>query len=538
MVQDLLGEIPKITKLETLTKEELVKKYSHLEAEYFHALKEIYKLKQQNLTDSQLQLVMDEQLSELRSQLFESTSERYKRPENSNKKSPQSSEEPRRKRPSERYPHVPVKEVVIDILPPPSCTACGEEMMDSKMTEDSEQLTVIPKKFEIILQKRKKYRCQCQGCLITVPAPPRIIEGSAYSDEMIMDVALSKYCDLIPIERYVAMASRSGVSDIPPHSLINLTHQFADFIEGVYKLLKTEILNSRVLRADETPHKMLEGSDKKSWYLWGFSTPEVCYLECRDTRSGDVASEVLLNSRCEVILTDVYAGYSKAVTEVNQARADKNLYLTLNSNQKSESSVVSELNLQNIVQYPMIKNAYCNAHARRNFFKLRVKFPEACFYLDEYAEIYALNKESKGKPPDEVLKLREKMKTHFEKMRDRALTEVNRYSTKMKYYGALMYFLNNYSGLTLFLTDVDIPIDNNAQESLLRSHVVGRKTWYGTHSERGAKTAAVLFSLTETCKLNKVNPRKYFENLVKDLLQGKNPYTPKQYKDLHENKTF
>jgi hypothetical protein len=99
----------------------------------------------------------------------------------------------------------------------------------------------------------------------------------------------------------------------------------------------------------------------------------------------------------------------------------------------------------------------------------------------------------------------------------------------------LNYFLDNYQGLTLFLKQPDVPIDNNGQERLLRSHVVGRKTWYGTHSERGAQTAAILFSLVETCKLNHVNPREYFKNLAEDLLAGQDPYTPKEFKDLRQS---
>lgn len=63
--------------------------------------------------------------------------------------------------------------------------------------------------------------------------------------------------------------------------------------------------------------------------------------------------------------------------------------------------------------------------------------------------------------------------------------------------------------------------------------VVGRKTWYGTHSERGAITAAILFSIVETCKLVGVNPRQYFEELVKDMLAGAEPYTPADFKKSH-----
>ena len=95
---------------------------------------------------------------------------------------------------------------------------------------------------------------------------------------------------------------------------------------------------------------------------------------------------------------------------------------------------------------------------------------------------------------------------------------------------ALAYFLENYEGLTRFLADPALPIDNNAQERLLRNPVIGRKTWYGTHSKRGARTAAILFSLVESCKLNGVNPREYFKCLVQDLHLKKSAYSPYQFK--------
>ena len=102
----------------------------------------------------------------------------------------------------------------------------------------------------------------------TAPAPLRITDGSSYSDEMITDVALSKYCDLIPINRYVGMAARSGLVSLPSQSLIETTHAFADFVSPVYTAIKQGILEAKVLKADETPHRMLEGSDKKSWLVF------------------------------------------------------------------------------------------------------------------------------------------------------------------------------------------------------------------------------------------------------------------------------
>lgn len=475
---------------------------SILEAELLRALREIYELRNLKISDEQLRMFAQEQIASLREAEYGASSERYKRPEKSEKQ--KLPPKPRIKKPSERYPNIPIREQEIAQDPAPGCPCCGEAMTDSGMREESEQLTVIPKKYEILRQCRVKYRCSCHGSIVTAPAPARIIEGSSYSDEMIVDVVLSKYCDLIPIERYVAMARRGGLKDLPAQSLIELTHEFADFVSPAYTSIKRGVLSSRVLHADETPHRMLEGSDKKSWYLWGFSTTEHCFLECHDTRSGDVASDVLINSKGEVLVTDVYSGYGKAVRIANQARK--------------------------LAGKPLIRSAYCNGHARRYFFKTWPKYKEAGFYLDHFHEIYRLEAVAKGQAPPKILELRAQMAPRFAEMRKRAMEELPHYPELGKYAKALRYFLENYAGLTLFLGDAAVPIDNNSQERLLRSHVVGRKTWYGTHSERGAFTAAVLFTIVETCKLNGVNPREYFKTLVQDLLAGNLPSTPSQYR--------
>jgi transposase len=497
-------EKKKFSKRENLSQKELIQRLDIAESEIQRLVRELYELRSLKITDEQIRLLMQEQLESQRGDQYGASSERYKKPKEEKKDEPKQPAKPRVKKPSERYPGLPINERCIIEDPAPSCPCCSKQMLPSGMTEDSEQLTVIPKKYEILRLMRMKYRCTCQGAVVTVPSPPRIIPGSTYSDEMIVDVALSKYCDLIPIERYVAMAARGGVKDLPPQSLIETTHAFADFVSRAYLRIKKQALMSRVLHADETPHRMLEGSSKKSWYLWGFSTPEHCFLECHDTRSGDVASEILLKSACEVLVTDVYSGYGKATRLANEQRGVQGL--------------------------ASIKNAYCNAHARRYFFKCWPKYKESQFYLDHYHEIYRLNDEVTGQPPPRVSELRSQMRPRFEAMKKKALEELASYPSAGKYGRALRYFLENYAGLTLFLDDPDVCIDNNLQERLLRNHVVGRKTWYGTHSERGALTAAILFTLVETCKLNHVNPREYFKQLVTDLHDGEPVVTPLEFK--------
>jgi hypothetical protein len=60
----------------------------------------------------------------------------------------------------------------------------------------------------------------------------------------------------------------------------------------------------------------------------------------------------------------------------------------------------------------------------------------------------------------------------------------------------------------------------------MRNPVIGRKTCYGTHSKKGAETNAVLFSLVESWKLNKVNPRDYFRDIVHAIHEKREIFTP------------
>lgn len=416
------------------------------------------------------------------------------------------------KLPSKRYPEAQLREDKIKVETVPLCPLCGETMQDSGMTEDSEYIDVQSKEFYIVEQKRPKFRCTCcHGGISTPAAPPRVTPGGAYSDSLIVDATLSKYCDLIPIERYCQMAGRGGFSGLPPHSLIQASHRLAEFLQSVYLLIKTETLNSHVLLADETPHRMLEGDPRSGWYLWGFSNGNMsaCFFECHDSRSGDVSIEVLKMSICVVLMSDAYRGYSRSIRETNEFRAKHGL--------------------------PPIAAAYCNAHARRQFLPGEVDIEDAPedvkTMVKHYKEIYKLEAAAKGLSDDGVLEKRAEMRPHFESLRQEAIVKVGTYSDKSVMGRAYAYFLKYYDNLTLFLANPKVPIDNNASERLLRSHVVGRKTWYGTHSRRGAATAAIHFSIVETCKLNGINPREYYLDAINRIHQGKEPITPRQYKE-------
>ena len=507
------AEIPH-EKLAGCTKEELIILLKGEQSIRQQLQKRLTRIEAMNEQLRQRTFLIEEQFVTVKNVLFGKSSEKSpKKPDTDLGQGDGRAPKEKKKRillPSERYPNAPLIEqhVTLDVLP--KCSCCSNDMKDSGMTEDSEFLTAIPKQYFVVRQLRHKYRCpKCYGDIKTAPLPPRIKAGCGYSDEMIVDVAMTKYCDLVPIERYANIAARDGLKDLPPQSLIEATHNLADFAAPAYDKLKKEILSAPVLHADETPHRMLEGDKKSNWFLWGFSTETTSYFECHDSRSGDVASHLLSDAACENLVSDVYSGYSKAVRVVNEKRQTENKAL--------------------------IQHVFCNAHARRYFKQAGETNPdESQFYVEQYKEIYRLNDLAKEKSPDEALGIRSQMRPHFTAIRDRARSELGSYSTKSKLGKAMSYFLKNEQGLTRCLKDARLPIDNNPQERLLRNPVSGRKTWYGTHSRRGAQTAAILFSLVESCKLNKVNPRQYLARLVQDLQQDKPAVTPKEFRSsLH-----
>ena len=507
LTQQQLFEPDPIEKLALLSEKEKVE-YIKAQAE---VIKQITKHNKrlENLNEELKQKVinLDEQFITIKNKVFGKSSEKSKKTDSSGRSRKKKQSRKKVQLPSERYPEADVIQRDIEFKDQPKCKCCGEDMRDTGLTEDSEFLTVQPAVYFVIKQKRHKYSCgKCYGDMVTAPAPKRIKEGSGYSDEMIIDVAMSKYCDLIPIDRYVQIASREGLKGLPPNSLIELTHYLAEFTVGAYNLLQGEVLRSKVIHADETPQKMLERHGNRSWYLWGFSNETSCFLTAQGTRSGDVASELLKDSEVEFLMSDVFSGYAKCKKSVDKYRLENNI------SQK-------------------FTNIFCNAHARR-YFKKSEKFPEAVeYFIDRYEKIYRLEKIAK-KYPDKKLRLRRYMVKLFEEMKEYSIGNIGGYSTKSSIGKAMSYFLKNYMGLTLFLKNRDLPIDNNHQERLFRPHVVGRKTWYGTHSPRGAETASKLFSLVESCKLNSVNPREYFKDLVQDLHHGKMPYPPHTYAAL------
>jgi hypothetical protein len=82
---------------------------------------------------------------------------------------------------------------------------------------------------------------------------------------------------------------------------------------------------------------------------------------------------------------------------------------------------------------------------------------------------------------------------------------------------AVNYTLSQWEALTVFTTDGAVPIDNNVSEREMKRVVLNRKNSLFVGNPRGGRTAAILASLTSTCRRHQVDPQLYFTQLLMNL---------------------
>ena len=82
---------------------------------------------------------------------------------------------------------------------------------------------------------------------------------------------------------------------------------------------------------------------------------------------------------------------------------------------------------------------------------------------------------------------------------------------------AFTYALKQEKYLKVFLTDGDVPMDNNASERAIRGFCIGKKNWQVIDTINGAKTSAMIYSIAETAKANNLKPYEYFEYLLEEI---------------------
>lgn len=167
--------------------------------------------------------------------------------------------------------------------------------------------------------------------------------------------------------------------------------------------------------------------------------------------------------------------------------------------------------------------AFCWAHVRRRFYELAKAGPApiATEVLARIAELYRIEGEIRGRSPDERRAVRQdRSRPVVAALQPWLTTKLGLISQKSKLAEAIRYALSRWAGLSLFLDDGRVEIDNNTVERAIRPLALTRKNALFAGSDGGAGNWAVVASLVETCKLNGVEPQAYLTDVITRIVAG------------------
>ena len=167
-----------------------------------------------------------------------------------------------------------------------------------------------------------------------------------------------------------------------------------------------------------------------------------------------------------------------------------------------------------------VVEAACWAHSRRKFFELAklAKAPVAVEAVRRIDELFAIEREINGKPPDERKAVRQARSKPLVEALGLWLREQRaKLSAKSDTAKAIHYSLARWEAFTRFLDDSRVCLSNNAAERGLRCVAVGRKNWMFAGSDAGGRRAAAVNTLIQTCKLNNIDPQAWLAHVLARL---------------------
>ena len=370
------------------------------------------------------------------------------------------------------------------------CPKCGGQLEEWEgQFEESEAITVVERIFVKVRHMRKKYRCRCNSCIETAPGPLKLKPGSRYSPEFAVEVAIGKYVDHLPLQRQVNIMKREGLQ-VTAQTLWDQIETLANVLKPTYEQILQEVLDSPLVYADETWWRMMgkRKGEKKRWWMWGAASDNLVAYRIMNSRS-QLAARSMLEGYEGILMADGYGVYGALA----RAGPQSDLY------RKND---------------PIIELVHCWAHVRRKFIDIEVNYPEECGeILDLIGELYDVEREVRGIEDtlDRMQHLRELRydRSRFIVEQIRQWAETQRALPRSGLGKAIAYMKSLWPGLTAFLKDPRIPLDNNHIERALRAPVVGRKNHYGSRSKRGTEVTALFYTLVESAKLSGVEPKEY-----------------------------
>lgn len=341
------------------------------------------------------------------------------------------------------------------------------------------------------------YTSKDDGRMIKAPHPASLLHGSLVSPSIAAAIMNGKYVNAVPLYRLEKEFERYGVS-ITRRNMANWMIRLGeDYLGVMYDYLHEKLYDYHVIQADETPvlvNKDGRPAGSKS-YMWVYRTghmysdKQIVLYEYQKTRNASHPRE-FLKEYDGICVTDGYQVYHTLENELED--------LTI---------------------------AGCWVHMRRRFNDVVEVIPKklqkeslAYLVMKQIQAIYREENKLKELSSDERLMQRQVVvKPLVDALFAYLKANESDISKSGAMHNAFTYALNQEKYLRVFLTDGEVPIDNNASERSIRSFCVGKKNWQMIDTVSGAKASAIIYSIAETAKANNLKPYEYFEYLLTEI---------------------
>lgn len=365
------------------------------------------------------------------------------------------------------------------------------------------RLHIIPETFIVDEHHVHVYASKSNdGTILKAPRPRDLFRNSIATPALVASIISDKYTNALPLERQAKTYKMNGIN-LATNTMANWVIRSTDmYLSLIYDRMHELIYDSKVIHADETPVKVMRIDNAKikngkKTYMWVYrnrslkGTHPIVLYDWQDSRRSDHPRE-FLKTFSGTVVTDGYQVYHKLEKE----RED-------------------------------LKVAGCWIHVRRPFadFIKSVSLTAAKGSIaqeayDMITEMLRIDNTFDDLPVSDRKKQRqlvlsEKVDAYFAWTKQK-YAQVTPNGSIGK---ALAYSINQEKYLRVFLTDGNIPMDNNYAEQAIRPFTLGRKNFVLIESSNGAKASAVLYNLVETAKANGLNTFEYFNLLLTEIPQ-------------------
>ena len=373
----------------------------------------------------------------------------------------------------------------------------------------------VPAKVEVEEHHIGVYASKTDEHMVKADHPKALLHGSLVSPSLGAAIINGKYVNAVPLYRLEQEFQRYSLR-ITRQNMANWCIRLAEeYLSILYDYLHKELYFYHVIQADETPVLVNHDGRKagsKSWmlvYRSGqlYQQRQIVLYEYQQTRNASHPRE-FLKGYDGICVTDGYQVYHTLEKELEE--------LTI---------------------------AGCWVHCRRRFDEALKLIPKsyqkesnAFLLMKQIQAIYREEGKLNDLSSDERLKQRQAVIKPLVDAFFAYLKTIN-VSKKDKFGDAVGYARNQEKYLRVFLTDGDVPIDNNASERAIRGFCIGKKNWQMIDTIHGAKSSAIIYSIVETAKANNLKPFDYVQHLLEEIPKHMNDKDCSFLEDLLPNQS-